>query len=583
MGRVCQTPRVDSGVIMRVIWLFVLFLSFAGCSDDTAGTTNQCAAGETFNPISKACVPGGILSPDIGVPDSSTSDSSTPDADAPCMDCGPFYFEPQSLAFSFTPAREPTLLEATLIFQADQESPVESLEWEGSSEFQVVNLAVGDLVRQGQRTVSIQYSPTDNTPDTAVLRVHLANSSVGFAELKLSSTISGTEICSENCPRIQVEPRAITISYQPGDTAMNRPLTVGNVGQAPLEVREILVLQQGRAYSVAHDALPLLLEPNSNTVLDVGFNPAEIGTAGATIKIRSSDPFEPEVNVPVTATAKDSQNDPCIQVNPTSLNFGSVVRGSPVAKTFTLTNCGSRSLTVSAIERGRFFGIPTSAAFQITSPWTAGVIPAGGSEIIEMTFSPRRAGVESGFFLVRNDDPSNSAARVSVSGTSQAPPIADQDIHIVVDWDSNDTDVDTHVLLLPGQGLFCGNDCYFSNPEPDWGVQGDWQDDPFLDRDDVDGFGPENVNIERGINGQTYRVVLHYWADSHNQSFGGPSNSTVKLYIRGVLIQTWGPKRLGSTGDTWNVFEIDWPSQTIRTFTDPLYSVPSSTSCRATP
>ncbi|MEZ4462912.1 MAG: choice-of-anchor D domain-containing protein [bacterium] len=332
-----------------------------------------------------------------------------------------------------------------------------------------------------------------------------------------------------------------------------------------------------------HDTLPLLLNPNTNNTMTLNFDPAEVGTSGATIKIRSNDPFQPEVDIPVNATAKDAQNDPCIQVNPTSLNYGGVQRGQSVAKTFVIQNCGSRTLNVSTIERGRFFGIPTSVAYQITSPWTSGAIPAGGSQIVEITYAPRRAGLDSGFFLVRNDDPSNSAARVNVSGTSEAPPIADQDIHVEVEWDSNDTDVDTHMLLLPGQGLFCDNDCYFSNPEPDWGVQGDWLDDPFLDRDDVDGYGPENINIAKGINNQTYRVVLHYWRDSYNNSFSSASNVTVKLYIRGALIQTWGPIYLGSTGDTKNVFEIDWPSQTIRGFNDPLYSVPSSTSCRATP
>lgn len=573
---------------MRVFWLLFLILSVFGCSDDTTGgTAPTCEAGEVFNPIAKQCErvsSGNNNTPDLGTDTADNNvDNNTPDNNQPCTDCGPFFFNPERLAFSFTPARESTILETELIFQADSESEVESIEIDGTTEFQVVNLRAGDLVRNGTRTVSIQYSPTDNTPDTATVRVHLKNTAVGFAELDLTSTISGTDVCAENCPRIQVEPTQISISFQPGDAPSTRPLLIGNVGQAPLEVREILVLQQGRAYSVAHDQLPLTLRENTNTTVNVGFDPAQIGTSGATVKIRSNDPFQPEVNVPVTATSKDASNDPCIEVNPTSLNFGTVVRGNTVTKQFTITNCGSLPLTVSNIERGRFFGIPTSSAFQITSAWTQGTIGPGGAQTVDITFAPRRAGLANGFFLVRNDDPSNSSARVNVSGISQAPPIADQDIHIKVEWDSNNTDVDTHVLLLPGTGLFCDNDCYFQNAEPDWGVQGDWADDPFLDVDDVDGYGPENVNIERGIDGKTYRVVLHYWRDSHDTSGSSPSNATVKLYIQGNLIQTWGPKYLGSTGDTWNVFEIDWPSQTIRTFNDPLYSVPSSTSCRPTP
>lgn len=569
---------------MRALFL-VLAVVAAACSDDTTSAT-PCPFGETFNPIFGACAPDGKPQPDISFnpqPDDGLADSSMGDMGQPCTDCGPFFFDPERLNFTFTPAREPTTFDVQLQYQADTASEVESIEWEGSREFQVVNLHVGDSISLGGRVVTIQYTPQDNTPDTAIVRVHLTNSAVRFAELSLSSEITGAEICDTDCPRIQVAPPQISFSYQPGDAAMTMPLLVGNVGQASLDIREILVLQQGRAYTVTHDPLPLTLNPNQNTTLTLNFEPAEVGTSGATIKIRSNDPFQPEVNVPVNATAKDAQNDPCIQVNPTSLAYGNVERGQQVAKTFTIQNCGSRSLNVSAIERGRFFGVPTSAAYQITSAWTSGVIPAGGAQVVEITYSPGRAGLDSGFFLVRNDDPSNAAARVNVSGTAQSPPIADQDIHVEVEWDSNETDVDLHLLLLPGQGLFCDNDCYFSNPEPDWGIANDWQDDAFLDRDDVDGYGPENINIAHGIDGKTYRVVLHYWRDNYNNSSTSASNVTVRLYIRGALIQTWGPVHLSSTSDTKNVFEVDWPSQTVRSFSDPIYSVPSSTSCRATP
>ena len=306
------------------------------------------------------------------------------------------------------------------------------------------------------------------------------------------------------------------------------------------------------------------------------------GAPSARLLIRSNDPFTPEVEVPIQASAKDASTDPCISVTPTSLNFGTAQRGQQVVRNFTITNCGPVDLNVSDIQRSSFFGIQTTIAYQLTG-WSSGVIPTGGSEVVEVTYSPRRAGFDNGSFIVRSNAVNDPAVRVNVRGTAEPPPLANQDIHIQVEWDSDETDVDTHVLLLPGQGLFCGNDCYFSNPEPDWGVMGDWQDDPFLDTDDVDGYGPENVNIEKGINGMTYRVVLHYWRDNYESSFSTDSNVTVKLYIQGVLQQTWGPINLGSTGDTKNVFEIAWPSQTITTFNDPLYSVPSSTSCRATP
>ncbi|MEZ4462189.1 MAG: hypothetical protein R3E66_21200 [bacterium] len=345
----------------------------------------------------------------------------------------------------------------------------------------------------------------------------------------------------------------------------------------------MLVLQQGRAYAVMHDTLPLLLNPNTNNTMTLNFDPAEVGTIRRDHQDSLQRPVPTRGRYPRQRHRQGRAERPMHPGQPdlAELRWCSAwAVGCQDVRHSELWQPHTQRLdhrTWSILWHSDVGRLPDHEPVDI---WRDS---SGGSQIVEITYAPRRAGLDSGFFLVRNDDPSNSAARVNVSGTSEAPPIADQDIHVEVEWDSNDTDVDTHMLLLPCQGLFCDNDCYFSNPEPDWGVQGDWLDDPFLDRDDVDGYGPENINIAKGINNQTYRVVLHYWRDSYNNSFSSASNVTVKLYIRGALIQTWGPIYLGSTGDTKNVFEIDWPSQTIRGFNDPLYSVPSSTSCRATP
>ena len=161
-----------------------------------------------------------------------------------------------------------------------------------------------------------------------------------------------------------------------------------------------------------------------------------------------------------------------------------------------------------------------------------------------------------------------------MSGNAIAPPVEELGLHVKISWNTDDTDVDSH-LLMPGGAFFdCFSDCYFGNPAPDWGVTGDIVDDPFLDVDDVDGFGPENINISEPIAG-TYTFIVHYYAD-HHDTFSKASDTTVEVWSYGTLLGTFGPTRLNSTNDAWDVFTIDWPAATV-TQLGRVWQVPSGT------
>ena len=131
------------------------------------------------------------------------------------------------------------------------------------------------------------------------------------------------------------------------------------------------------------------------------------------------------------------------------------------------------------------------------------------------------------------------------------------------DPDQTDTDfgagadLDLHFLHPRSPGWFCSPwDIYFANPNPDWGVPFDAQDDPSLDIDDVNGAGPENINLDEPQNNGIYRVGVHYFND-HGY---GPSFATVRIFIRGMLRFEVPNKRLVGTDAFWDVATIAWPS-----------------------
>lgn len=132
-----------------------------------------------------------------------------------------------------------------------------------------------------------------------------------------------------------------------------------------------------------------------------------------------------------------------------------------------------------------------------------------------------------------------------------------QTVHIEITWDTDGTDVDLHLVSETEGGSFYSEpfDCYYENTNPDWGVAGITVDDPAIDIDDVDGFGPEHVSLNEPLEGHRYRVAAHYFDDRGL----GSTTATVRIYLSGHL-RYEGIRPLERTGSGWDVATIDWPT-----------------------
>ena len=134
---------------------------------------------------------------------------------------------------------------------------------------------------------------------------------------------------------------------------------------------------------------------------------------------------------------------------------------------------------------------------------------------------------------------------------------------------SDHSDVDLH-LTHPNANHWFDDwlDCYYSNCDAsvamilEWDVPNDPEDNPRLDLDDVDGYGPENINIDEPVTGHVYRVGVHYFQD-HGY---GPSEVYVKIYCGTISINPVyevGPKTLYGpsdpfSNDFWKVAMVTW-------------------------
>ena len=161
-------------------------------------------------------------------------------------------------------------------------------------------------------------------------------------------------------------------------------------------------------------------------------------------------------------------------------------------------------------------------------------------------------------------------------------------LHVELTWetpgdlDPTDTgpdagaDLDLHFLDpqatgpdLDGDGQPDGwfdlvNDTFWFNPQPDWGsADPNAGDNPGLDRDDSDGWGPENLNYQPPSGSGVYRIGVHDW-DDHGFGISYPR---LKVYIWGQLVFDRNLKDLGQpllTCDLWEAATVEWPSGAVK-------------------
>jgi len=147
------------------------------------------------------------------------------------------------------------------------------------------------------------------------------------------------------------------------------------------------------------------------------------------------------------------------------------------------------------------------------------------------------------------------------------------------------TDVDLHLHRNPPTSAwFNGDDCYYSNCDNyRWGYSINWGypltpaaacpspapfgsdysagcPNPRLDLDDVDGNGPENINIDDPRDGEEFRVAVHYYDDEGRESVSAPT--FIRIYCGGVVKAMYGPAEIYSNGsgdgDIWRVADLKW-------------------------
>lgn len=321
----------------------------------------------------------------------------------------------------------------------------------------------------------------------------------------------------------------------------------------------------------------MTLPVGESVTVAVAFQPFEAGEYRATLDFVSDDEFRPEHSLELVGVGAQGQCPTAAITGTSSLgNGGFIANPTATYETIPLDRLALRSDESRAYDGKSLVKWNWSL---IRKPQDSAATFANGIEAMENELFLDLAGDYVVELEVWDDEgvQSCNTARVTIHA------IADEDIHVQLVWDTpndpnqNDTsgsDVDLHLLHPNGTWNSAPWDCFWQNTIPDWasdrppGVdmfdckqnpdQNGCHDDPSLDIDDVDGWGPENINLNNPEPSTDYAVGVHYFSD-HGYSV---SFATVRIFIGGVMRAEYRRQRLLDQ-EFWYVADIDWPSGAI--------------------
>jgi hypothetical protein len=424
--------------------------------------------------------------------------------------------------------------------------------------------------------VMVIYAPEVDGPDVGELSIRSDDSE--RPDVRVSLSANGASPC------IQVNPESLEFAAALQGRVTTRPVVVESCGGQPLEITAVYLSDDSSpVYAVSDESPELPIElpafeqgmaPPNNTIL-VDFAPEDTAAYGGKLIIESNDPLRPMIEVPITG--RGTLNDcPVAVVSEDTFNVlpldivtldasdstdADGPDGVPVRYNWTVTQAPEGS-TAAPVERFQDPRRPldTGLPDDPSTPRALFFVDLAGTYTIELTVADN----------LDLTAPSETCQQPAAVVTIEAQP--DQDIHVQMVWntpgdgdqtDADGADVDLHLRHPNGRNWAQAPlDCYYANPSPDWGPAGP-PGNPSLDIDDVNGAGPENINLDEPENtdalGGQYRVGIDYYrADNFASGRSwGPSEVTVRIYLGGVEAGEW-VRVLQDTHHFWVVGSIVW-------------------------
>jgi hypothetical protein len=281
-----------------------------------------------------------------------------------------------------------------------------------------VNVSVsGSTVTGAGFSISGLTTPITLTPgQTTSFTVQFAPTAAGAVTGNVSVTstatnsptvvsLSGTGVTPTTL--LSASPSSISFGSVFVGNSTSQSVTLTNTGNTNVTVSSVTAT--GAGFSVSGISLPLTLTPGQTSTFSVQFLPAAAGAVTGSVSVVSNATNSPAT---VTLSGDGQAGAPAIAVNPSSLNFGSVIVNSSNSQIIQISNTGNQPLTVTAAA-------VSGAGFSITGLTLPLTIDPGQSATFQAVFTPASAASFTGSITITSDAPT-SPSTVALSGTGSS-------------------------------------------------------------------------------------------------------------------------------------------------------------------
>ena len=464
-------------------------------------------------------------------------------------------FEPDTVDFGEVAIGRPEVRTVALLNTGVDSLTIDELQVpEGFTVEGAKDLNGQTLPPNAQLDIDVRFAPMAEATFAGTLRVVSADVDIDLA-------LRGEGVFRP-LSRLSVSPTTIDFGTVAVADTTSSQVVLTNTGNAEAVI-QTAIPRDPATFSIGRP-LPIVIPVGGTEVVQVVFSPQEARTYTDTMEFIAGDD---RVELDLQGEAIDP--DGSVLCDPARVAFGDVARGERAVVSVTCTARGGPArITRVRIREGADVG------FGLLDPF-ASPIDLGPNQSTQLRFTFDADGLpgeRTGFAEIEYSGGTAVVLELELSGATVAPQAGDSDITLVLRWDAL-TDVDIH-LVRPGGVFFMeSDDCYFASRTPDWGVLGATTDNPFLDQDNVTGFGPETINLGEAAPGR-YQVWAHYYAGP----VALPSTASVEVFFRGMSVGTY--HRTLRCQRRWLVGFIEWNGSTGTFLPDDFESNYRAGECR---
>lgn len=230
----------------------------------------------------------------------------------------------------------------------------------------------------------------------------------------------------------------------------------------------------------------------------------------------------------------------------TDHDFGSVDRGTTARKQV-------RCMVTGGAYSIDHIGAATGSSPLFAVPNAPARVEADGSLVFEITFDGRGV-ARPHLGTIEIASLHRSSYLITVRGEVAPPPPGLTDISVTLTWNTDESDFDLHLVRRGGMLFDAEDDCYYGANNPDWGAPNETLDNPFLDRDERDGFGPEQLNLSAAVE-ESFDLYVHFY--DYESSRPPPTEVSVTVNLLGMPAGTF-VMPMDACGTTWHVGQFNF-------------------------